>query len=267
MSPQSTPCFVIIVHHGSPTLTGQLVHTLLTNSTVPDHIVVVDHGHPDSPLQLPSPSSSPITVFRPPTNTGYGGGLLLGLGALLRHTPNPNHTLVLCLNNDVTVTPQAIARLSTWWSQQSPPVIAGIRAGYVNLLTGRAHLGAPPRFPSRRYLHGAALAGTLTHLARYLPPDYFLYSEDVALSWRAVKNGLHLEVFPSDLGIHHDDNDPPPSDQKLYYLVRNGARVLEQESPPLWRHYWRLVNPLRRLYHRSRRHSTIVRALHHARQL
>jgi len=279
MNPQIKKHFVITVHYGDPVLTTQAIDSLLQNTDPPDHIIVINHSNP---LSLP-PHPSLIQI-NPATNAGYAAGINMGLG-LITTLPATPGDIVTCLNNDVIVPPDTFTKLRRWWQDHPGDHLLGLtthqangtpqQSGRVNLLTGRSRLtnkSLPDQslrsFFSLPYLHGAGFSTSLHLLLTNhgLPSEYFMYWEDVLFSRQLARRHVSLCTTP-DIAILHL-NDRPPSftpDNKLYYLVRNGALFLERETPGLWRNYWWVLNRLRYAYHRWRRQQpTVIRALQDA---
>lgn len=248
--------FPIVVHYGDPAITSKLVAQLRTENTV-----VIDNTK---------------------ENTGYGGGVNRGLGMLM-HKAAPDD-IVIVINNDVVVAPRSLEVVQKWWRDHPGPALAGVKMGYVNVITGRAKISASTALASPDesvriggdpltwrakfvfpYLHGSCLIAPLkVFLAlQGVPNQYFMYWEDVDFSRRARQAGLPLHVIPGT-GIEHDDSRHALTDDQLYYLVRNGAFFLAHYSPRPWQYYWRIWNPLRLVYHWLLSHRTIARALYDA---
>ncbi len=249
--PQTPSIFAIIVHFGEKHVTDQAVASLQASSCKIDHIIVIDHGD--------TANSS--------KNKGYAAGLIEGIkrAAALGAT---SYDLILLMNNDVVVGHGGIKALARWWSKHGgPDTLAGTSWGSVSLLTGRARI-TQERYVKNiahiPYVHGSFMALEYSLASTILfRKDLFLYWEDVALSLHAQKRGVKLIRIPFPI-VSHNDEKSHGSNQKLYYLVRNGAYVLEHETAYVWRLYWYVVNMVRSTYHRhqnSEIHRTIYRAL------
>lgn len=247
-----TSIFTIIVHFGSRQTTNKAILSLENGSRAPEHCIVIDHGDtPNSPL-----------------NKGYAAGLVSGIGRAISLGAKKSDLLVF-MNNDSIVEYRGIEHLVSWWNMHGGPnILAGHSWGSVSLVTGRAHITGDRYIKSVfhiPYIHGSCMVlevGLASKLA--FPEDFFMYWEDVALSIRAQKSGAKLVRIPFPL-IHHNDMATSLSQQKLYYLVRNGAYVLEREIPNMWRLYWCIINTTRRAYHQLKHHQIISRALFDAR--
>lgn len=282
MIPQTRKYHVITVHYGNSGPAKTLVEQLLQSSPAPDRIIVVDHA--EDPL-LATWNKERVTVIRPAKNAGYAGGINLGLGVLLgKQTARSD--IVVVLNNDTKIEADTLARIQAWWQTHPEPAVAGIKMGVLNLVTGRANLqdnlsAKSPAFWRTRlnaqegfrrarfqlpYLHGALLTASLdTFLAlQGLPNHFFMYWEDVLFSLRAQQMEIPLKVIP-DTGVAHDDAlRADVSSDHLYYLVRNGAVFLGNNSPRPWRWLWRCINYARLAYHSLRSPTPRVRTTRQA---
>lgn len=261
MIPQKRKTFMVTVHHGDPLPTERLLDGVLGATTSPEHVVVVDHGI--SPFTY---SSDRVTVIRPEKNSGYGAGIQTGLGVLISQRVDPQ-SIVICINNDTTVLPDALQQFQEFLKTYSGEGLIGNHMGSVDLLTGRATLKSGrihKRFLSIPYIDGAFFAAPLRVLLDLqVPTHYFLYWEDVLLSMRAYRNKIPL-LFASLPGFKHIQSSKD-SPGKIYYLVRNGGIFLESETSFGWRVYWRVLNNVRRIYHKLKGNKGIAHALADAR--
>ncbi|MCE9643225.1 MAG: hypothetical protein K8Q97_02740 [Candidatus Andersenbacteria bacterium] len=238
--PQRRSIIVIIVHFGNKKDTNSLVDSLKNNARVPDDIIVIDNDV---------------------DNRGYLGGLKAGVFQSRQSGYRSNDLLVL-LNNDLRVGVGFISEIERWWDEQgSPRTLAGPTAGQLSVVTGRAHVRSlQKRVLPKGYVHGSCLIVERAFFEQLSDmEDFFMYWEDVAMSLRALALGGNLKIIPN-LPVYHDDVLASMSGDKLYYLVRNGAYVLEKLKFP-WGAYWRIGNSLRYAYHRLLGHDVIVRAL------
>lgn len=252
MYPQTRKYYVILVHYGDPDQTHKTLTSLINCQLPPHDIIVVDHAR----LPYFSQNSIACHLIRPQRNTGYAGGINIGLGALISRGISEND-IVVVMNNDVIVGPAAFRQLRHYWHSCSGHAILGAAGGHVNLLTGRTCPGQPASRPHHLpYLDGAFLSAPLSVFMRTkgLPEQYFMYWEDALFSARARRRGLPLQTLPTIQVRHQSAAGSQPSGDKLYYLVRNGALFLEQETPPPWRLYWYFANRARLVYHAIRRH-------------
>lgn len=256
MNPQTAKYYVILVHFGLPEPTNCALHALFSGKTSPTEVIVIDHAH--QPYSWPA--AQPVTILRPNQNSGYGAGVNIGLGFLLKKNL-ADHDIVIVMNNDVVVSSTTLSQLTL------PPLsLIGVRAGRIHWFSGRTE---PDKKPVD-YLDGAFLAATWKTWGTLagMPEEYFLYWEDVALSARARQRGITLTIMPELNVPHQPSHQHQETNDRLYYLVKSGARFMERETPLPWHLFWWLKNRLRYLYHRflssSPRAAVITRALHDA---
>lgn len=285
MSTHQRKLFIIIVHYGDVAPLQRCLAALQSGTVLPDKIVVVDHS--PRPQSLEVPNTRLVTIMRPSSNDGYGAGLNFGIGALFNDRPEKSD-IVVGMNNDVVVATDALAQLMTWWKKNPKPALVGVVAkegnrtvngfGRVNPWSGRAHLITKKHslpltsyllpttfYPT--YIHGAFMAAPWELLMKVkgMPENYFMYWEDVAFSWRVRAVGFPLRLAREVHIIHEAVALKGMSDDKLYYLVRNGVLCLTKEGPWLWRQWWRIHTRLRLWYHVYRsKQPVVVRALRDA---
>lgn len=242
MNPQKPKYFIILVHFGSETVTFKSLKVLRAAAPSDTEIILVDHA-----IKPFKPAEPQLHIIRPAENGGYGAGINVGLGVLLSQEAKLDDR-VIAMNNDVEVMPKTFERVQEWFTGHPKPTLGGPIIGTVNIRTGRAMPGTKRgRFS---YLDGAFLAahyGTWLTLKGF-HENYFMYWEDVDLSWRARRLGIAIEQIP-DLGIRHSGRKRPTTPEQLYYLVRNGAVVMEEMLPWPLTIGWHGVNALRRIYH------------------
>ena len=263
-SPQKRDIFVIFVHFGSREKTDVAIEAALTAGCDPEKIIVVDHSSaPFTPLV-------PVEVVRPFRNNGYASGLRAGIQYAGVIGAKDADVCVL-LNNDLILSPSALRDIAIWWDESGGhAVLAGASWGAVSLLSGRADVVG--RLEERSpfvipYIHGCCMVleyGFAQQTPFY--EDFFMYWEDVAISMRVRAMGGVLAVIPN-ISVLHNDSIGVLLPDKLYYLVRNGAYVLERLTPFTWRMFWYAKNTLRIFYHiiMGNGHSGIVQALRDAR--
>jgi GT2 family glycosyltransferase len=263
--PQRRSVFAIFVHFGLSDTTNAAIESLLEGSVRPHHIIVVDHAETAFHTTLPA------TVIRPDSNAGYMGGLQTGISRALLLGASEKDLCIL-LNNDVLIAKNGLEVVLNWWKVYGGAlVLAGSMGGRVSLLSGKAVVTSVRKMGSRwnvPYVHGSSIIGEFGLFTSFeLPLPFFLYWEDVALSMMVLQRGGRLAAIP---GFHtsHNDAEGPVSLGKLFYLVRNGAYVLERYTSLPWRVYWYGMNTFRRAYHIQLdgiKHVTVARALRDAR--
>jgi GT2 family glycosyltransferase len=258
--PHIRSIFVILVHFGAKEVTDRALSSLMAGSKQPDHCIVVDHA------EIPYKAPMGVHVVRSTKNSGYAAGLLVGI----HHAKSlgaKSHDICVLANNDLVFDSAGIEHLAQWWSERFSNTLAGISWGALSLITGRAIITGSSLSSSLLvipYIHGSCMVlewGYAMNIT--FPTDLFMYWEDVALSLRVKRMCGVLERIPFPLAAHSDTPEIV-SAEKLYFLVRNGAYVLEHELLFAWRLWWKSMNTLRRMYHAlcsGSSHKIVLRAL------
>jgi len=262
--PQKTLIIVVLVHFGDVAATNRLVADLLAGKRLPDQLIVVDHD----PLPYECRSSQ-ATCVRPHKNNGYIAGLRFGV----RAAKAPDESILVLLNNDSMITDNFLIDIAAWWRKHGgASVLAGPGIASLSRLTGRARIGTGQSYDmlfSLPYIDGACVVVQRSFFDTISSVEHlFMYWEDVALSMRAQSSGGRIQKIPN-LGFEHHNAAEPASGKKLYYLVRNGAYILERLSFP-WNMYWIIKNKVRLLWHSvlpGARHIDNTRALKDAQRL
>ncbi|MDA1168776.1 MAG: hypothetical protein O3A36_00365 [bacterium] len=265
--PQRRSIFAIFVHYGASEITNTATASLKTGTASPDYIIIVDHAD----IVMPGRNDNAI-IIRPKINTGYAGGLQSGIAEAVRLGAKETDLCIL-LNNDITFTRDSLQRIATWWEKHGgPQVLAGAAGGYVSLFSGRAHITNQIKTANSwqvTYIHGSCMIAEFgLYSSVSFPASFFMYWEDVAISMMVVRRGGKLMAIPGLQNIH-DDTDGVTSSSKLYYMVRNGAYVLEHYLSLSWRLYWYALNTIRMAYHAvhsTNQHKIVARALRDARR-
>lgn len=226
-------------------MTNQAIKALKRGRVVPDGVLVIDHG--DTPLR--DVGEKLVKVMRPTANTGYAGGLLVGIGALSSSASADD--VVVCMNNDVRVGRESLQEVAAVLGESDKPTLLGARGGRVDMLTGRARIvdNIVSTWRYRSYIHGSffALPYRLFSAAP-LPLSYFMYWEDVVWSWRLAAQGVRMQIITT-AGVDHDDSKAQKSLTSTYYMARNGAHALRHVGG-VWGMYWLIANYAREGYHR-----------------
>lgn len=278
--PHNREINVIIVHYGNTRTIYDLVSTLLHAQDSLGRIIVVDHG-PDCLVLEEDPL---VYVVRSP-NTGYWGGIMAGVLHMSEHSVIQDNDIILCMNNDIEVHPDAIRKICNWWLTAPRKVIAGPILCVCNNVSGRTKCAEKSgnAWYKFSYVHGALFGAPyeffksfrpiVTGSGRQISTPYdvgnlFLYWEDVAVSLIAHEVTYDIVKIPH-VSVVHVDHGRKSEDDRLYYLVRNGAYVLERYQKAPWKFYWRVVNRLRVVYHGllsvfSTKHRLVARALRDA---
>jgi len=177
-------------------------------------VLVVDNASSDDTATVLAERYPSVRVLTSPHNAGFAGGVALAL----EHVTTP---AVVLLNNDAAVRPGWLAALLTEFGE---PAVAAVtsrlvlpdgrlnsaggtltRNGYGHDIGFGEHDGPAFDTPTEvAYGCGAALALRLSAVREVggVDPRFFLYYEDVDLSWRLRLAGHRIVYAPRAVVVH-----------------------------------------------------------------
>ncbi len=260
MSADDARWAVVVVNYGSSALLEANLAATVTEAE-PDIVVVVDNpttgGERKRMRDLARRER--WTLIEPDVNTGFGGGVNLGVAAALE----AGATGLLLLNPDARMGGDAVRTLRSA-TAGSPLALCAPRimtpggsvwfAGSdVSLVDGRTRGHAKrAQYPGEEtweWLTGACLwfTAALWHATGGFDEEYFLYWEDVDFSRRAVAAGGTLRVVTDSVAVHdegathrsHRQTSRSKSETYYYFNIRNrmlfAIRFLDEEGIRRWR--------------------------------
>lgn len=217
----------VIVSFAEAPATARAVASARAQTIALDEVIVVDNGpgHPAADLALEG-----VTVLTPDANLGFAGGAALG-------ATHASADWILFLNPDAVAAPDCVERLL-----EAADASTGLVGAQVLLPDGRVNAGDNPV-----HLIGIAWAGRYLEPRESGPPRgvasvsgaamlvrraaleaiggiterYFLYHEDVDLSWRMRLAGWDVRFQPKATVVHDYVFDK--GTRKWFYLERNRA--------------------------------------------
>lgn len=275
--PASRPAAIVVVNFGSHALLA--VNLPPTSALGGLRVVVVDNlstAHERAAVTALA-AERRWELLTPPANLGFGTGMNLGAAHAMA---GGARTLVL-LNPDLRAEPDVLRALADACLAE-PMTMVGPRierpdgstwftGGQVLVDEGRTvTAGASAQGPTG-WLTGAclALSSDLWSAAGGFDDDYFLYWEDVDLSWRCRAAGGRIAVRP-DLVVVHDVGGTQGAGKSSTYLRCNArnrlvfaAKHLDRRARLVWAArsatYARLL--LRRADVRGRPAADVARAV------
>lgn len=213
----------VVVHYGDPELTARAVASLRTGSVGPGLVVIVDNS--PAPLAEPPSGTVPVMVVRPGRNTGFAGGVTIGLEC----APHIPWEFAWLLNNDAVASNDAFSELlaamaradgralvssqirdeatgEVWYEQTRylPWRLESRGRRLTSPLDGDVIETSRPSWRRVPYVSGCSLLIPHAALAAIggFDQSFFMYSEDVDLSVRSLRAGFSLVVAPRSLVLH-----------------------------------------------------------------
>ncbi|MCY1274588.1 hypothetical protein D9M68_183670 [compost metagenome] len=189
----------ITIHFKKPELTSSCVDSLLADGWAP--ILIWDNSDDEGAslkvLQDRYAAEPRVRLVRSPINLGFGKGMNAALAALGRQSYSGP---VLLMNNDAKVMPGMRMALEAQLSDDVVPTLVaprlmqgGHEQGWLYYQPWLALVTRRPLPGSFVYLSGCCL---LVHRSDNAQPlfdeDFFMYGEDVELSWRMRRQGARL---------------------------------------------------------------------------
>lgn len=223
---------VVTVNYGSSHLLERNLTGLPPNASV----VVVDNysNSPERKKILAAGTEWDWTVIAPDSNLGFGDGANLGVERALADGAE----VVIVVNPDAALTEENVGRLAQSAQEHPGALIAPLTSDSDGRITysgqevdveGGRTRRADFQKAEHPWLTGACLAFTPEAwiLSGGFEGEYFLYWEDVDLSWRMLSRGgeLHLEdsvtVVHAELGTQKSSRVSSKSPTYVYYNCRN----------------------------------------------
>ncbi len=250
----STDARLVVVNYGS----SRLLEKNLAQLPNTAHVVVVDNfsGDAERSRMKDLGSSRGWTVLTPEANLGFGDGVNLGVERAFVDGAD----VVVVLNPDAVMTAENLdglvasvlahpgALVSPLMSDSSGKITYSGQEVDVEVGRNRRANFATAQHP---WLTGACLAFTLEawRTSGGFGGDYFLYWEDVDISWAMVAHGgsLHLEdsvvVVHDEGGTQSKSRVSSKSPTYIYYNCRNRLVFAARHLTPEQQRRWARLSP------------------------
>ncbi len=259
-SPSEGPTAVVVVNYGASSLLESNLGQVADE--VPGLVVVVVDNFTDEAEQAAVRGLCERRGWLPvtsPTNVGFGSGMNLGVRVALEHGASE----VLLLNPDARIDAESLDRLVAV-VRAEPLTMAGpvlrTASGALwsdghDLYLDRGRMRATrkregsPRVAE--WLTGACLvlSATLWERVGGFDDRYFLYWEDVDLSWRVLEVGGRLQVVRDAVAVHDEGGTQVRSSERAlsttyyFYNIRNRLVFAAHHLPVRDRLRWALTAP------------------------
>jgi GT2 family glycosyltransferase len=203
-----------------------------------DEIIVVDNGSRDGTVEAVRRACPGVRVIESQRNLGFGGGANLGAAAA-------RGELLVFLNPDTVVTPGWLAALAQALAEDptaglvTPQIRLWRQPERINACGADVHLSGltlcrglgEDATGYQTPAEVAAVSGAAFAIRRELfrtlggfDETFYLYMEDVDLSWRARLAGYRCLYVPEAVVYHH--YRPRLGPRKVFRLERNRYRML-----------------------------------------
>lgn len=234
--------YIILVNYNGYQDTLECVKSILESTYQNIDIIIVDNNSNDKcALKNDLFLNMHSTIIYAPINGGFSYGNNIGINLALKN----NADYIYLLNNDTTVDRNSIARLVTAAEdEQDAGIITGMVRYFDNPeLINYFHGSYDKDFGIIKMVNTAItpvtfVCGCMMFLRKdmvksigLLDEAYFMYSEDLEYSCRAILNGWKL-ISADDAIIYHKISAAAKgdSDFQRYYCVRNNYKVLAKYS-------------------------------------
>lgn len=251
-------CSVVVVNYGSHALLEQNLLPLSLQAPEVDVVVVDNFTTRDEQAAVQELGDRlGWTVLPEPENLGFGAGVNRGARWAFEHGAEQ----VLMLNPDAAISGAGLGLLRERVAADPMRMVAPtvrtpegrvwFAGSVVDLATGAIRRGDPMGPHDVRWLSGACLlvSRTLWELVGGFDERYFLYWEDVDLSYRVQRAGGRLEVVSDAVATHDQGGTQHPrsarakSDTYYYYMVRGRLVFCGAHLPPNRRVRWLSTAP------------------------
>lgn len=221
----------IIVTFKRPEVVLETLAGILSQSTAPDSVVVVDNDSDDAVRESIAALLPQVLYVGSPENAGYGAALALGMQAA-QDTYDPDWYWLL---DDDTPPHRDHLQIALRKRHDKPvPWFISGRGGTIGVKVKHANastLGA--RDPHFALVDGALVSRTAVDCVGFPRTDLFMMFEDVEYTYRIRQAGGRVVLAPGivDQSRHMGTS----SSWRKYYLARNHLRcAIDLRSPRLF---------------------------------
>ncbi len=218
---------VIIVNFNGRDLLGPCLESVTSQRYAPVEIILVDNGSSDESIAYVRSRFPHVRILVNQSNLGFAGGNNSGFSAA-------RGTYVALLNNDVVVDGEWLTALYRYLRTHDAAIVASLvltdgtpREDYaMNGTLNFLGYNIMRQFTDLSQVFYASAASVLfrrTLVERPFLDEYFLYHEDVFLSWKLRLRGL-VPAMAQDSIVHHRGSVSTQRERKTkvtYYQERN----------------------------------------------
>lgn len=240
--------YIIVLNWNRPRLTLDCLESLRSLDYPNYRVLVVDNGSTDESVAKIRAAFPSIEIVETGENLGFAGGNNKGIERALENGAE----FVWLLNNDTCVFSDTLNALvasaiedprigavgSVLLASTRPDVVLAWGGGNVNMWAGRAtHTTEAIHMTTRTFLSAASilLRRQALESAGFLDAGFFMYWEDVDLSFRIRKAGYRLVVAPAARLLHFECSTLTKQNPLLVrYSSQSLVRFFQRHSPLPW---------------------------------
>ncbi len=218
---------IVIVNYNGAELLRPCLRSVFAQRYRPIEVIVVDNGSADGSVEIVKKEFADARVIALNRNAGFAGGNNIGV-------QEATGEFVVLLNNDATVDENWLAPLLTLLADPNVAIAAskvltdGVPSefyamnGTINYL-GYNIMRAFTDLSMIFYAGGTSLMFRREEIGKPFLSDYFLYHEDVYLSWRVRLKGKDVRMAQGSVVYHRGSQTTQrqPSSLISFYQVRN----------------------------------------------
>lgn len=228
---------VVVVTYNHAEFIDDCLESILAEN--PAEVIVVDSGSTDETRSKVTEEFPEVTLRTPNENLGYGAGNNIGVQEI-----ETEYTVIL--NPDTKVEAGCFDSLLRPLSEEdsliTTPKILTYDGSRINTCGNKDHftgLGftrglhrSPSAHSEQEFVSGVSGACFALHTDLYkelggFDESFFLYMEDVELSWRAALNNVDILYVP-DAVIYHDFEEVAVPTGKLYHVEKGRYYILRK---------------------------------------
>lgn len=233
---------VVTVNYRSLKYTLQFVEGI--SKSIKDYLLIVVNNSPEDTQKLKEIESKNVVLLNSEKNSGYSGGLNLGLQYLQKNT---NCEWFLIGNNDVIIDDEFVSKIGMLTDKNTifSPVIMNVGNDIVQntggdigiLYGGTINVNKGKHFSEIKKTQPDFLSGCFLYFHKdvldkvgYFDEDYESYFEDVDFSMRAKKSGVNIEVvWDWKLRHYHSMSTKDNTGKKDFLIARNAIYFAKKD--------------------------------------
>ncbi len=221
---------IVIVNYNGAELLRQCLKSVFAQPYRPIEVIVVDNASVDDSVEIVRREFPQVRLILNKRNLGFAEGNNVGVEAA-------SGEFVVLLNNDATVEAQWLPSLLEAINEPNVAVVTstvitdGIPAEFYEMNGSVNYLGynIMRQFADTTkvfYAGGTSLMFRKNIVGEPFLREYFLYHEDVYLSWRLRLQGLDIRMAPNSIVMHKGNATTKKEASSLITFYQERNRIL-----------------------------------------